>query len=118
MDRIVSCMFGCPRGVRAEKDPRKVAGGRYVGITEFENSLIELIRARNPLLYVETFEEARVVGAVENIATNPKLKRDRQVISYTLSSGLHRLGEQGKPTDPVAAINEAAKYQEPTVFVF
>lgn len=89
-----------------------------MGITEFENSLIELIRARNPLLYVETFEEARVVGAVENIATNPKLKRDRQVISYTLSSGLHRLGEQGKPTDPVAAINEAAKYQEPTVFVF
>jgi SpoVK/Ycf46/Vps4 family AAA+-type ATPase len=84
----------------------------------FRETLVELIRARHPILLVETHEGDRVIAAVEAVASSPDLRRSRRIISYTVSKGLHTPGQQGKPTAPDAALAEAIKAQEPTIFVF
>ena len=37
----------------------------------FRDTLVDLIRARHPVLVVETHEAERVIGAVQSIATDP-----------------------------------------------
>ncbi len=88
-------------------------GSRFVG------ALVELIRARHPVLLVETHEEERVLTAVQAIASNEAaLKRRRALSVYTLSKGLHSPGAQGRRQEPVEALAAIAKLEEPTVFVF
>ncbi|MFJ5695910.1 AAA family ATPase [Arthrobacter sp. NPDC093125] len=84
----------------------------------FGHTLVELIRARHPVLMVETHEGNRVIAAVEAVASSPDLRRPRKVVLYTVSNGLHAPGQAGKPTPPDAALAEAVKAQEPTIFVF
>lgn len=85
----------------------------------FDATIIELIRARNPALLVETHEEERVVAALGAVATNEALRRPRKVVCYSLSRGLHEPGAQsGKALAPEKALQEAALAQEPTIFVF
>lgn len=84
----------------------------------FRETLVDLIRARHPILLVETHEGDRVIAAVEAVASSPNLRRSRRVVAYTVSKGLHVPGQQGKATAPDAALLEAAKAQEPTIFVF
>jgi SpoVK/Ycf46/Vps4 family AAA+-type ATPase len=84
----------------------------------FGQTLVELIRARHPILLVETHEGNRVLAAAEAVASSPDLRRSRRVIAYTLSKGLHSPGQPGKPTAPDAALAEAVKAPEPTIFVF
>jgi SpoVK/Ycf46/Vps4 family AAA+-type ATPase len=84
----------------------------------FGETLVELIRARHPILLVETHEGNRVIAAAEAVATSPDLRRSRRVVMYTVSKGLHGPGQSGKPTAPDAALAEAIKATEPTIFVF
>ncbi len=84
----------------------------------FSETLIDLIRARHPVLMVETHEGDRVITAAEAVASGPQLRRPRRVIVYTVSKGLHIPGQAGKPTAPDVALSEAVKAAEPTLFVF
>lgn len=84
----------------------------------FRETLVELIRARHPILLVETHEGDRVIAAVEAIASSSDLRRPRRVVAYTVSKGLHTPGQQGSTTAPDAALAEAVKTSEPTLFVF
>lgn len=84
----------------------------------FGKTLVELIRARHPILLVETHEGNRVIAAAEAVAVSPDLRRPRKVVAYTVSKGLHAPGQSGKPTSPDTALNEALKATEPTIFVF
>ncbi|WP_026266520.1 AAA family ATPase [Arthrobacter sp. 131MFCol6.1] len=84
----------------------------------FSETLIDLIRARHPVLMVETHEGDRVITAAEAVASGPQLRRPRRVILYTVSKGLHIPGQAGKPTSPDVALSEAVKASEPTLFVF
>ncbi|RJT97357.1 AAA family ATPase [Arthrobacter frigidicola] len=84
----------------------------------FRENLIDLIRARHPVLLVETHEDQRVLQLVEETATAAPLKRPRRVVAYSLSQGLHAIGENGKAVSPVEALNIARKASEPTIFVF
>ncbi|BCW23930.1 ATPase [Arthrobacter sp. NtRootC7] len=84
----------------------------------FGKTLVELIRARHPILLVETHEGNRVIAAAEAVAVSPDLRRPRKVVAYTVSKGLHAPGQAGKPTSPDTALNEAIKATEPTIFVF
>lgn len=86
--------------------------------SNFANSVLEFIRARQPILLVETQEGNRVVNIVESIASHPDLKRPRNVMLYTATKGLHKANEAGKPSSAAAALNEAMKTPEPTLFVF
>lgn len=85
---------------------------------KFGATLVELIRARHPILLVETHEGDRVMAAAEAVAVSPDIRRQRRVVAYTVSKGLHTPGQAGKPTAPDAALAEAIKAQEPTIFIF
>ena len=70
------------------------------------------------MLLVETSEEERVVTVIKELAAGVVFKRPRQVILYSLSKGLHEIGGQGKPLAPDAALAQAARATEPTIFIF
>ena len=85
----------------------------------FRDTLVDLIRARHPVLVVETHEAERVIGAVQSIATDPTaLRSARQVMCYSVSRGLHYPGDPGRPQVAEAALVAAAGMTRPTIFVF
>lgn len=86
--------------------------------SNFANSVLEFIRARQPILLVETQEGNRVVNIIESIASHPDLKRPRNVKLFSATKGLHSPNQAGKPSSPAAALTEAMKATEPTLFVF
>lgn len=67
-------------------------------LTAFQQNLSELIRARHPVLLVETQEPERVLDAVRVVNESGALPRQRQVKLFTLTNGLHTPG--GEPVDP------------------
>lgn len=87
--------------------------------SNFQQTLTELIRARNPVLLVETQEPDRVLDAVDELLERGAIPRGRAVRTYTLTNGLHaRHGTPGKRVVPEEALLDAMKVAEPTVFVF
>jgi ATP-dependent 26S proteasome regulatory subunit len=84
----------------------------------FSETMVDLIRARHPVLMVETHEGDRVIKAAEAVASGSQLRRPRRVLVYTVSKGLHHPGQPGKATAPDLALAEAVKASEPTIFVF
>lgn len=88
-------------------------------LTSFQQTLTELIRARNPVLLVETQEPDRVLDAVDELLAAGAIPRGRAVQTYTLTSGLHtRSGQAGHRVAPEQALLDAIKVSEPTIFVF
>ena len=88
-------------------------------LTPFQRTLTELIRARHPVLLVETQEPDRVLDAVEDLLAKGSIPRGRAVRQYTLTNGLHaRDSAGGRRVLPEEALLEAIKATEPTVFVF
>ncbi|KAB1662104.1 AAA family ATPase [Pseudoclavibacter sp. CFCC 13796] len=78
-----------------------------------------MIRARNPVLLVETQEPDRVVSAIESIISSGVIPRGRQLVLYSLTRGLHSPGgNPGKRALPEDALLETMKVAQPTVFVF
>ncbi|KII26593.1 hypothetical protein M707_26900, partial [Arthrobacter sp. AK-YN10] len=69
--------------------------------TDFRRTVIDLVRARHPVLLVESHEDSRVLEVLSDVARDPALKRPRNVVAFTLSRGLHVPGEMGKAVAPV-----------------
>lgn len=86
--------------------------------TVFRETLIDLVRARHPIVLIETHEGERVLETAASIAIAPELKRPRKVMQFTLSNGLHEPNGSGKPMQAEVALAQAAKATEPTLFVF
>jgi len=81
--------------------------------------MTELIRARHPVLLVETQEPERVVDAVTDILAKGFIPRGRDVKLFTLTNGLHSPGGQrGRRVVAEEALLEAMKTVEPTIFIF
>jgi ATP-dependent 26S proteasome regulatory subunit len=88
-------------------------------LSPFQQTLSELIRARHPVLLVETQEPDRVSDALEDLLAKGSVPRGREVKHYTLTNGLHRRGgTAGKRVLPEDALLDAVTSKEPTVFVF
>jgi ATP-dependent 26S proteasome regulatory subunit len=89
------------------------------GTEEFRTTVIQLIKARNPVLLVETHEEDRVVDVIASIASDESaLRRPRRVMLYSLSKGVHEAGGTGRSQSPDAALGAIGTSNEPTIFVF
>lgn len=81
-----------------------------------------LIRARYPILYVLSGEEARVTEALVEIGT----RRKKSIIEWSCNTGLvpagvslqSRQSRDPQTTDPVAALNRAIEQVDPAIFVF
>ncbi|MER7441569.1 AAA family ATPase [Micromonospora avicenniae] len=87
----------------------------------FREALSQLLKARFPILYVESYEEHRVVGEVTAVARDAALVRTpRAVWTWSATEGL--VQPDGSPrkgtTDPEDALNAALRIDEPSVLIF
>ncbi len=88
----------------------------------FSAELEVLIRARYPILYVQTAEELRVLPCVTEIAS----RRGKKVFEWAHSTGLVPAGtsiqsqksRSAATKDPVAALDQVLDQVEPAIFVF
>ncbi|MBX3744696.1 MAG: AAA family ATPase [Verrucomicrobiae bacterium] len=88
----------------------------------FATDLEILIRARYPVLYLVTSEEARVLELVHDIAR----KRQKKVLEWSYSTGVVTAGtsiqsqkSRNAPTkDPLNALDQVIDLVEPAIFVF
>ena len=84
----------------------------------FKENVVDLIRARHPVLLVETQEFERVVREFQDIAVAPELKTKRKISLFTLSQGIHEPGSAGKPMSAEAGLSSILSASEPTIFLF
>ena len=93
-------------------------------VDDDEGKLSVLIKASVPLIYVYSFEEERVLSAVQSIARSlgEERRRARKVYVWSASQGLRN--EAGELTrsdtlaDPTAAILHAIENPEDAIYVF
>jgi hypothetical protein len=65
--------------------------------------LPNLLRARVPLIYIATYEEERILGAIKDIVKNEKLiKYKREIYTWTEANGLF-LVDNGKAVPDTAS---------------
>ncbi len=91
-----------------------------LGDQSFSSELSQLLKARNSVLLIESFEEDRVLEAIQEVVTSSELLRTtRQLHVYTVTEGLRKFGEsKGQPQEPDVALKAALSIKEPSVFVF
>ena len=80
-----------------------------------------LLKARFPILYIESFEETRVLEEIRSFLDKPdSLRTPRQLIEWSATTGL--VSPNGKASantsNPAEALAQAQVAKEPTVFVF
>src|SRR5213592_2666056 len=88
----------------------------------FAQELETLIRARYPILYVVSAEEARVQQLVVSIAQ----RRQKKVFEWSYSTGIVPAGtsiqsqKQRSPAtkEPLAALDQVIEQVEPAIFIF
>jgi SpoVK/Ycf46/Vps4 family AAA+-type ATPase len=111
-----------PSGVRkpaplakSQPPPEVPAGAAAAQMDELD----VLIRARYPVVYVVSWEEARVEQHLQRIAA----KRGKQLYTWSITAGLQKTGEGNGarskgPTDPVEAMNALIEQKEPAIYLF
>ncbi len=86
--------------------------------TRSGDELSVLIRARYPIIYVITWEEGRVERHLREIAA----KRNKELICWSVTTGLHKSGANkaaGKGmSDPVEALDTVIEHKEPAIYLF
>jgi ATP-dependent 26S proteasome regulatory subunit len=88
----------------------------------FREEIDTLIRARYPILYIATWEEARVQEVVIEVAA----RRQKKVFEWSMSTGIVPAGasiqlqkHRNTPTkDPLAALDQVIDQVEPAIFIF
>lgn len=92
-------------------------------ISNSETDEIEvLVRARYPVIYVVTWEEARVEEAIAEIAA----KREKKVFTWSVCRGIMPYGaapqsqrnSDAKTCDPIVALNQVLDMIDPAVYIF
>lgn len=87
----------------------------------FRENLALLLNSGNPLLYIETFEEQRVIAEIEAVVADAKAVRNpRKVYTWSYTEGF-RKPDGSTVTDTIKAVNgltQAQKLDEPAVAIF
>ena len=89
--------------------------------SEFRDHLGNMFKARFPVLYVESFEEQRVIAEIVAVSGDAaRVRTPRTVVTWSATEGLREVG--GAPQtgiqDAVKALGAILRTSEPTVFVF
>ncbi len=87
---------------------------------KFRTVLAELLKARHPLLLVETHEDDRAVDEIASVVTDPELRTPRTVFDWSATHGLAKRGAEGDQASraPAAALQQVLDLDEPAVVVF
>ena len=87
---------------------------------KFRVVIAELLKARHPLLLVETHEDDRAVDEIAAVAMDPELRTPRTVYDWSATNGLAKRGEQGNQATkaPAGALQEVLGLDEPAIVVF
>ena len=90
-----------------------------MAVSQFEGRLANLVNAGFPYLFIPSYEEERVVGAIVRALENPELvKARRKVYTWTQTQGLVCDGNRVKDTaQPVPAIDYIGRSSEDAVFI-
>ena len=83
------------------------------------DELETLIRARYPVIYVVSWEEARVEQHLQRIAD----RRGKQLCTWSVTAGLRRSGavstaRQKGLADPIEALDQVIENKEPAIYLF
>ncbi|MFG2043188.1 AAA family ATPase [Dactylosporangium sp. NPDC048998] len=90
-------------------------------MTGFRHDLAQLLKARFPVLYVESYEEHRVLSELAAVASDAALVRTpRPVWTWSATSGLLQPDgvAQQYTTEPDNALETVLRIQQPGLFVF
>ncbi|MEV8514784.1 AAA family ATPase [Dactylosporangium sp. NPDC051484] len=90
-------------------------------MTGFRHDLAQLLKARFPVLYVESYEEHRVLSELAAVASDAALVRTpRPVWTWSATSGLLQPDgvAQQYTTEPDNALEAVLRIQQPGLFVF
>ncbi|HET6924044.1 MAG TPA: AAA family ATPase [Anaeromyxobacteraceae bacterium] len=94
------------------------AGPAPAARPRFVSELDTLIRARYPLVYLVTWEEARLDAILEELAT----EHGKSLVTWSVTRGLRRLGgARGAPVDggkdPVEMLGQVERLPDPSLVV-
>jgi len=92
-----------------------------MGMLKQASEVETLIRARYPVVYITTWEEARVVGEITQLAAS----RDKRVYEWSITTGLVPAGtslqsekhRDAATKDPLVALDSIIKDVEPAIYV-
>ena len=89
--------------------------------TTFEEKLANLINAGFPYVYIPSYEEERVLSAVNRVVDSRDLVRNpRKVMTWAQTDGIQCADSKGPDRStqaPMAALEYIGKYSEPAVFI-
>jgi SpoVK/Ycf46/Vps4 family AAA+-type ATPase len=96
-----------------------VAFQKLFGMSNFETSFCQLVRARFPFVYIPTPEEERVMETISNLARDEDLIRTpREVFVWKITEGLIGSGTKKSETHhPIQALDFVARYDKPALFL-
>jgi SpoVK/Ycf46/Vps4 family AAA+-type ATPase len=87
----------------------------------FHEALDELLRARFPIIYLETFEGSRASTEIHSLLESGESTRTpRKIYEWSITTGLVDQTGKAKPNtkEPSAALHAASVLDEPAVFIF
>jgi ATP-dependent 26S proteasome regulatory subunit len=87
---------------------------------DFRENLGNMLKARFPILYIESFEEQRVIDEVSLVAQDAGYVRTpRAVVTWSVTDGLRELGGEPRAgtTDPAKALDAMLRVDTATVFI-
>lgn len=89
--------------------------------TIFEEKLANLINAGFPYVYIPSYEEERVLNAVNRVIDSRELVRNpRKVMTWAQTDGIQCADSKGPDRStqaPMAALEYIGKYADPAVFI-
>ena len=90
-------------------------------MTSFRDTLALLFKARFPVLYVETFEESRVVAEIAAVGSDAaRIRTPRPIHTWTATQGLVSAdgSAQSGTQDATKALDALLRKDEPAIYVF
>lgn len=90
-------------------------------MASFRDTLALLFKARFPVLYVETFEESRVVSEIGAVGGDAaRIRTPRPIHTWTATQGLVNSdgSTQGGTQDAAKALDAILRKDEPAIYVF
>lgn len=108
-----------PASIPARPSGTPAAGARAAASEHPADELELLIRARYPVVYVVSWEEARVEQHLLRIAQ----RRGKQMFAWSVTGGMRRLGGAVNPprprglADPIEALDQIIESKEPAIYL-